>query len=234
MVMPGEDTAKKSASNAPKRGRPSTAKLTEESIAIAALALIDERGWTRLTMNALATRLHVRAPSLYHYIEGQNDLINLVRALIVREIETDQLQEMSWEDGVRSFGMSYYRAFLRHPNAIQILSVTPINDRVTFQMYEAFLSALDRNGWSGDRALEILVGLEYLALGSAYEANASEEMLTAERAKQFGAPVMAKFLSERSATTSIVEDVFGRLLDDLIAMLRIERDREAAGSAEER
>lgn len=214
----------------PKRGRPVTAKLTEESIAVAALALIDERGWSGLTMNALASKLHVRAPSLYHYIEGQDDLINLVRALIVRKIETEQLHTMSWQDGVRSFGMSYYRAFVRHPNAIQILSVTSINDRDTFQMYEAFLAMLDREGWAGERALEILIGLEHLALGSAYEANASETMLDAEKATANGAPVLAKFLRERaSSAESVAEDTFVQLLDDFIEMFRLQRERAYLG-----
>lgn len=211
-----------------KRGRPSTAKLSEQNIAEGALDIIDERGWSALTMNALATRLNVRAPSLYHHIEGQHDLINLVRALIVSEIETESLASLDWEEATRVFGMSYYRAFLAHPNAIQILSVTPIDDRATFQMYEAFLSALDRAGWAAERALEVLVGLEYLALGSAYEANASELMLNAQRAEDNGAPVLAKFLRARSDSDSLVEEVFVHLLDDFIRMFKSERDRAAS------
>lgn len=211
----------------PKRGRPPKAKLTEAGIAQAALELVDERGWAAFSMNALALKLGVRTPSLYHHIDGQADLINLIRALIVREIETDQLVDLGWQEAIRSFGMSYYRAFVGHPNAIQILSVTPINDLDTFQMYEAFLSALDRERWRGERALEILVGLEWLALGSAYEANASEAMLNAERALANNAPVLAKFLLERaSSLENVAEETFVQLLDDFITMFELERVRE--------
>jgi AcrR family transcriptional regulator len=209
----------------PKRGRPSQAKLTEETIAIAALELIDEKGWSALTMTALASRLHVRAPSLYHYIDGQNDLIDLFRGQIVRKIETDQLANMNWEEAIFSFGMSYYRAFVQHVNAIGILSVTPIRDRETFQMYEAFLSALDREGWSAERSIEILVGLEYLALGSAYEQSASEIMLNADLAEANDAPVLAKFVRERINNDKIVEETFTQLLTGFIEMFRIERER---------
>lgn len=220
-------TTVESDNSAPKRGRPPKAKLDENRIAHASLELIDERGWAAFSMNALALKLGVRTPSLYHHIEGQADLIDLVRALIVREIETSQLDELDWDEAIRSFGMSYYRAFVRHPNAIQILSVTSINDRDTFQMYEAFLAMLDREGWSGERALEILVGLEHLALGSAYEANASEAMLDAERATQNDAPVLAKFLLERAASAeTVAEDTFVQLLDDFIEMFRLQRDRQ--------
>lgn len=209
-----------------RRGRPPSAKLTLDSIGEAALAIVDERGWGSLTMNALATRLHVRAPSLYHYIDGQADIIHLIRRLIVRKIDTSQLADTNWEDAIRSFGMSYYRAFMQHTNTIQILSVTPVRDPETFAMYEAFLAALDREGWSGERALEILVGLEYIALGSAYEVNAPEIMLDAERAEAAQAPVLARFLRERAKlTNSVVEDTFVQLLEDFILMFKIERDR---------
>lgn len=225
------ETDKVSSTARPRRGRPTSAKLTQDRIAEAALELIDERGWDSLTMTALATRLHVRAPSLYHHIESQADLIHLVRRLIVRNIDTSSLDRVAWEEAIRSFGMSYYRAFLRHPNTIQTLSVTPIHDPETFAMYEAFLSALDREGWTGERALEILVGLEYLALGSAFEANAPDVMLAAERADANNAPILAKFLRERAAQgTEVVEATFVQLLEDFIMMFRMERERAATNA----
>jgi len=224
--MSAEKVGEGASSQRPKRGRPTQAKLTEETIAAAALELIDEKGWSALTMNALASKLHVRAPSLYHYIDGQNDLIHLIRQQVVRKIETSQLAHMNWEEAILSFGMSYYRAFLQHTNTIGILSVTPIRDRETFQMYEAFLSVLDREGWNAERSIEILVGLEYLALGSAYEQSASDIMLNAELAEANDAPVLAKFVRARINKEKIVEDTFTQLLADFVAMFRIERDRE--------
>ena len=209
-----------------KRGRPSQAKLTEEAIGQAALELIDEKGWSALTMNALAARLHVRAPSLYHYIDGQNDLIDLFRIQIVRKIETAQLADMNWEEAIISFGMSYYRAFLQHINTIGILSVTPIRDRETFKMYEAFLSVLDREGWNGERSIEILAGLEYLALGSAYEQSAADMMFNPDLAEANEAPVLARFVRERINKEQVVEDTFIQLLHDFVEMFRIERERE--------
>ncbi|MCX6494570.1 MAG: TetR/AcrR family transcriptional regulator C-terminal domain-containing protein [Actinobacteria bacterium] len=171
-------------------------------------------------------RLHVRAPSLYHYIDGQNDLIDLFRIQIVRKIETAQLADMNWEEAIISFGMSYYRAFLQHINTIGILSVTPIRDRETFKMYEAFLSVLDREGWNGKRSIEILAGLEYLALGSAYEQSAADMMSNPDLAEANEAPVLARFVRERINKEQAVEDTFIQLLHDFVEMFRIERERE--------
>lgn len=211
-----------------KRGRPSKAKLTQDIIASEALALIDERGWSGLTMNALASRLHVRAPSLYHHVDGQSDLIHLIRAQIVRKIETAQLADSSWQDAILTFGMSYYRAFLLHTNAIGILSVTPIRDRETFHMYECFLGALDRGGWDADRSIEILAGLEYLALGSAYAHSASDVMLNADLAEANDAPTLAKFVRARASNGNAVEPLFSGLLEDFVTMFTIAREREEA------
>lgn len=211
----------------PKRGRPSSAKLSRENISYAALEIVDESGWDALTMTALARKLHVRAPSIYHHIESQAELVHLVRQIIVQDIASAELENLGWEDAIRTFGVSYHKAFLKHPNTIQMLSVTPIRDVNTFQMYEAFVSALDRAGWSGDKALEILVAIEYLALGSAFEANAADVMLTAEHAQENNAPVLAKFLTSRSRQDiAVVEDTFLTLLENIIHLYSFEREQE--------
>ena len=57
-------------------GRPSRPPLNEEAIARAALELIDDSGWAACTMSRLAHRLGVRAPSLYHHVSGQQEILD--------------------------------------------------------------------------------------------------------------------------------------------------------------
>ena len=56
------------------------AGLTTEAIASSALDVIRDLGVAGLTMRALAERLGVRAPSLYHHVRGKDDLLALVAA----------------------------------------------------------------------------------------------------------------------------------------------------------
>jgi AcrR family transcriptional regulator len=207
-------------------GRPTEAKVTTERIATAALTVIDERGWSQLTMNNLAARLGVRAPSLYHHISRQHDLINLVRDLVVAEIDLSMFGRMPTAEALREFGLSYHAAFARHPNTIPVLSVSAIRDRRTFAMYEKVMVALAEAGWTGERSLEFLLALEYLALGTAFEWSAEELMISTEDAVHFDAPLLASYVSERTDQQNIAISTFTNLLDMLIAMFVAAREED--------
>jgi len=45
-------------------------RLGRDEVLVAAEELVDRAGWDGLTMSALATSLGVRAPSLYHHVDG--------------------------------------------------------------------------------------------------------------------------------------------------------------------
>ncbi|MGK0741610.1 TetR/AcrR family transcriptional regulator C-terminal domain-containing protein [Leucobacter sp. Z1108] len=205
-------------------GRPTRPALTEDTIAREALAIIDELGWPACTMKLLAHRLGVRSPSLYHHVDGQKGIVDLVRALVVREIHNPAIQGMRWDDAIRSFGIAYYRAFSGHPNTIQVLSMTPVRDRDTLIMYETFLQTLVGQGWELPRAFEALLGLEHLALGFAYEWNAEDLMLDPAVVAAQGAPLLAEVTRDRTDQASDVEHTFMNLLGRHIEMFRHEVD----------
>lgn len=198
---------------APRRpGRPSRPPLTEEVIASEALAIIDELGWPACTMKLLADRLGVRAPSLYHHVDGQRGIIELVRGLIVREIHDPAILELPWREAIQEFGLAYYRAFARHPNTIQVLSTTPVRNAETLRMYESFMRALVRDGWELPRAFEAMVGLEYLALGFAYDWSAGDLLLDHELIASQSLPLLAEVTRGQSDQRAVAETTFLSLL----------------------
>lgn len=229
--MSDESPLSASVSAAPRKpGRPTRPPLTEAMIAQAALDIIDERDWQSCTMKALAQRLGVRAPSLYHHVDGQRAIVDLVRKLVVSEIHDPALIELPAPEAMWHFGIANYRAFAKHPNTIQVLSTTPVRDRDTLQMYEVFLQALVRGGWGKSRALEALLGLEHLALGFAFEWNAEDLMLDPEAAAAHGAPLVAEITHDRTNQSAIAESTFRSLLARYIAMFEIEaEDPESPG-----
>lgn len=205
-----------------KPGRPKHPPLSEAVIARAALDIIDEQDWAACTMTALAQRLGVRTPSLYHHVGGLRDIVDLVRQLVVSEIHDPRILDLPAPEAMRSFGLAYYHAFSRHPNTIQALSMTPVRDRDTLIMYEVFLQALVQDGWDKQRAFEALLGLEHLALGFAYEWNAEDLMLDSAQAAAHGAPLLAEITRTRTSQTTVAETSFVDLLDRFITMFAIE------------
>ena len=72
---------------APRSGaRP--AKLSRDGIVDGALAFLDREGWDSLTINALATQLRTKGPSLYNHVNSLEDLRRAVRIRVIDDIIT--------------------------------------------------------------------------------------------------------------------------------------------------
>src|SRR6201991_5354441 len=64
--------------------RPS--RLSRDSIVNAALTFLDREGWDALTINALATQLGTKGPSLYNHVNSLEDLRRTVRIRVIDDI----------------------------------------------------------------------------------------------------------------------------------------------------
>ncbi|TVS86113.1 TetR/AcrR family transcriptional regulator [Mycobacterium helveticum] len=62
------------------------AKLSREGIVDGALAFLDREGWDSLTINALATQLGTKGPSLYNHVDSLEDLRRAVRIRVIDDI----------------------------------------------------------------------------------------------------------------------------------------------------
>jgi AcrR family transcriptional regulator len=62
------------------------AKLSRDVIVNAALTFLDREGWDALTINALATHLRTKGPSLYNHVDSLDDLRRTVRMRVIDDI----------------------------------------------------------------------------------------------------------------------------------------------------
>src|SRR6476620_5689650 len=62
------------------------AKRSQDAIVNAALTFLDRDGWDALTINALATQLGTKGPSLYNHVDSLEDLRRPVRIRVVGDI----------------------------------------------------------------------------------------------------------------------------------------------------
>ena len=63
-------------------------RLSREIIVNAALTFLDREGWDALTINALATQLGTKGPSLYNHVVSLEDLRRTVRIRVIDDIIT--------------------------------------------------------------------------------------------------------------------------------------------------
>jgi AcrR family transcriptional regulator len=68
------------------RGTGRSTKLSRDVIVNAALTFLDREGWDALTINALASQLGTKGPSLYNHVSSLDDLRRSVRKRVVGDI----------------------------------------------------------------------------------------------------------------------------------------------------
>lgn len=147
-------------------GRPPRALLTREQIAATALELLDQEGPSGLGMRRLARRMGVQAPSLYHHVSGQEEIIDLVHELVDNEIDISTLVDPDWRRGLNLFARSYRRAFLRHPHAVALVTRRTIHADNVLALYDSVAALLLRAGMPAPQTLPTLAAIDFIVLGS--------------------------------------------------------------------
>ncbi|MFI7067648.1 TetR/AcrR family transcriptional regulator C-terminal domain-containing protein [Kribbella sp. NPDC050124] len=147
-------------------GRPSKSLLSRDKIARTALTLLDRDGAEGLTMRSLAKQLNVQAPSLYHHIRGQDEIIDLVHALVDSEIDTEVLRDPDWQSALRKFTRSYRAAFLTHPNAVALVTRRRIRVPSVLRLYDELSAMLLKAGLAPSRTMHYIGLIDSIVLGS--------------------------------------------------------------------
>jgi AcrR family transcriptional regulator len=92
------------------------AKLSREIIINAALTFLDREGWDALTINALATQLGTKGPSLYNHVHSLEDLRRTVRMRVIEDILTmlNRVAEGRAGDDAVLMMAGAYRSYAHH------------------------------------------------------------------------------------------------------------------------
>lgn len=146
--------------------RPSTPLITRESTVQAALHVIDEDGLEALSLPRLARELNVKAPSLYHHFGDKNEILAEVARTIVADTKLPPRSASGdWAEWFTQLSLNFRAAVLRHRQAAPILLQFMPRDALT-DLYEEAASYLDECGVPVEQHVQILDGLEKLALGA--------------------------------------------------------------------
>src|ERR1700751_2767662 len=92
------------------------ARLSRGIIVNAALTFLDGEGWDSLTINALATQLGTKGPSLYNHVDSLEDLRRAVRMRVIDDIITmlNRVGEGRARDDAVLVMAGAYRSYAHH------------------------------------------------------------------------------------------------------------------------
>lgn len=156
-----------------RRGRPTSAVLSAKQITSAATRIIQTRGVKALTMSVLAADLGVSVAALYNHTPSKHHVLLGVQDALNAEIDCSGFGELAWDEALTQWARSYRAVYARNVDLIPVMAVLPVADAPhTLGMYESVAGALIEAGFAPGQVVNMIVGVESLLFGSAYDATA--------------------------------------------------------------
>jgi AcrR family transcriptional regulator len=103
---------------------PAPARTTTDAVVAAGRAIVEREGLGALTMQAVASAVGVRAPSLYKRVEGRDGLVRLIADQAATELAADLDGAVGGEDpaaDLRALAAAFRAFALRHPATYPLL-----------------------------------------------------------------------------------------------------------------
>jgi TetR/AcrR family tetracycline transcriptional repressor len=149
--------------------------LQRETVARAALRLLDEVGLDGLTMRRLAAYLDIQNPSLYWHFTNKQQLLNSMAALMIAEAFTD-LQfpepEQDWADWLAVWARRLRKTMLSHRDGARVLAEADLMLNDFFEGIELALDVLQHAGFDGSIAASGVITITHYVMGAVFELQA--------------------------------------------------------------
>lgn len=159
---------------ASRKGKPD---LNVELVVRAAIELADTAGLTALSMRRVAERLGVGTMSLYTYVPGKAELLDVMLDTVYGET-TDAPEEATWRARLEHIARENLALYQRHPWLTQVAASRPVLGPNAIAKYDRDLRAIDGIGLSDlemDSVLTLVGGYVHGAARGAADAAAAEQ-----------------------------------------------------------
>jgi AcrR family transcriptional regulator len=223
-------------------------RLTVDEIARAAIAVADRKGLSALSMRRLADDLGVTAMSLYTYVPGKAELLDVMLDAVYGETARPDDVPGGWRERLRQIARENWALYHRHQWMLQVATTRPVLGPNLVAKYDYELRAVEGLGLTDiemDMTIAMLGDFVHGAVRAAI-AKAQAEQQTGQSEDEWWAayqPLLAKvFDAERFPTATRVGAAAGeefqaasapertfefglqRLLDGLGALIDSRRD----------
>ena len=175
---------------------------TREQIAQTAIAIADTEGFEAVSMRRIAAELGSGTMTLYHYVQGKDELIALVSDAIMAEIlvPEDELPE-GWREGLAELARRTREIFLRHPWIVEHMGEGDPSSTgpSVLRHVEQTFAVTSRTGLDLDRQVELSSIVDDYVFGHAMRAYHGARF-GGEEASEQRLDAMVAYLTEQLAT----------------------------------
>jgi AcrR family transcriptional regulator len=159
------------------QGQPRTAASRErtspEAIVTAAVQVIDDDGLDALTIRRLAGELGVAPMTVYSYVRGKDELLDLVIDRVAADITLPPTSG-NWRDRARTLAHSLRDTLLAHPAGARLISERPMTSPNTFRLFDAGLGIFRSAGFPDDQAANAYFAFGNYVMGSVTQATTAQ------------------------------------------------------------
>lgn len=185
---------------ADKPGRGRKPGLTLDRIVAAAVAVADADGLEAVSMRRIAADLGVGAMSLYRYVPGKAELLDLMLDRVCVIPESDAEPATDWRTALERYARGAMDLYLRHPWMLQVDQARPVlgpNALAGMEHALGWLNGMDLSDQERIHVLVIIDGFVSSCARSMVNAKRAEERtgVTDEEFWTTQAPILEKAMS---------------------------------------
>jgi AcrR family transcriptional regulator len=144
------------------RDRPAKARLSEDAVVDAALAILRSEGLEAVTMRRVAAALDTGAMSLYVYVSGREGLLQAMLDRVTATIKLEPPDPSRWRAQLHSLLARMHQALLAHPGIAAMTLADPPTTEAVLLLTENLLGILLAGGLDPQDAAwacDLFVGL---------------------------------------------------------------------------
>ncbi|WP_461084526.1 TetR/AcrR family transcriptional regulator [Streptomyces deserti] len=147
--------------------------LSLDRIVQAAVGIADAEGLEAVSMRRLSTALDVGTMSLYRYVPGKAELLDLMldrvqnEALESAQEEQGRLAGAGWREAVQTMARGYLALYRRHPWLLRVNQARTVLGPSSLRSLEAALVPLKGMGLSDPELISVIISVQSFAGGIA-------------------------------------------------------------------
>ncbi|MGW0536014.1 TetR/AcrR family transcriptional regulator [Streptomyces sp. NPDC003032] len=194
--------------------------LTLDRIVTEAVRLADAEGLAAVSMRRLSTELGTGTMSLYRYVPGKGDLLDLMLDRVFTPPEEEGAWTGGWREGVEEYARETLVLYRRHPWLLHVNQARPVLGPGAVGGLDRTLSRIKPMGLTDPELIGVIVMVEGYVTGVArtqvHEMEAVQKSGLSDRAFwEAQAPTLDKIMRSGNypSLAALSEDAFGSDFD---------------------